>query len=85
MKPKLDDRINVGSFTNSQTIGIWALSTIGGVNVPSITQVYYHLKMFWWHDQFFGFHYAKASSFCNITFLFLSTLDLLILNSFKMF
>jgi len=47
LKPKLDDRVNVGSFTNSQTIGIWALSIISGVYVPSITQVYYHLKMFW--------------------------------------
>lgn len=42
LKLKLDDRVNVGSFTNSQTIGIWVLSTIGGVDVPSITQVYYH-------------------------------------------
>jgi hypothetical protein len=37
LKLELDDGVNVGSFTNSQTIGIWALSTIGGVDVPSIT------------------------------------------------
>jgi hypothetical protein len=33
-KPKLNDKVNVNSFTNSYTIGIWALSTIGGVDVP---------------------------------------------------
>jgi hypothetical protein len=47
LKPKLDGKVNVGSFTNSQTIGIWALNTIGAVDVPLITQAYYHLKMFW--------------------------------------